>query len=150
MFKGSREMAGTAAAAAATTAGAPSGPGMFSVLGPDVTLTGNISATADLHIDGKVEGNVTCAALVQGSQSLIAGNVHAETARIAGRIEGSVNVRALTIERGARIKGDVDYDTITIENGATIDGTLRHVMPDSARAKQLDQPVRLLEAHEQV
>jgi len=38
----------------------------FSVIGGDVTITGNIDATVDLHIDGKVNGDIKCAALVQG------------------------------------------------------------------------------------
>ncbi len=50
--------------------------GMFSVLGPDVTVTGNVTATADLHIDGRVEGDVNCGTLAQGSDSQIFGQRH--------------------------------------------------------------------------
>lgn len=56
--------------------------GAFSVLGADVVITGNISASADLHVDGRVDGDVTCAALVQGAQGIIAGAIIAESARI--------------------------------------------------------------------
>lgn len=103
--------------------------GMFSVLGPDVTVTGNVVATADLHIDGRIDGDVTCGNVVQGTESRIAGSLKAETARIAGSIEGSVSVRQLTVERSARINGDVEYETISIENGASIDGHLKHLSP---------------------
>lgn len=105
--------------------------GMFSVIGPDVVITGNIAATADLHIDGRVEGDVHCGNLVQGSESHISGAVHAETARIAGSIEGSVAVRQLTVERAARISGDVEYESIAIETGAAVDGRLKHVSGDA-------------------
>lgn len=105
--------------------------GMFSVLGPDVTITGNVSATADLHIDGRVDGDVNCGSLVQGTESRIHGSVKADVARLAGAIEGSVSVRQLTIERAARITGDVEYETIAIENGASIDGRLKHVAADA-------------------
>ena len=104
---------------------------MFSVIGPDVTITGNIAATADLHIDGRVDGDVNCGSLVQGTDSRIKGSVRAETARLAGAIEGGVCVRNLTVERAARITGDVEYETIAIENGASIDGRLKHVAADS-------------------
>lgn len=107
--------------------------GMFSVLGADVIVTGNISATADLHIDGRVDGDVNCGSLVQGTESRIAGNVRAESARLAGAIEGTVSVRQLTVERAARITGDVEYENIAIENGASIDGRLKHVSPDSGK-----------------
>ena len=104
---------------------------MLSVLGADVIVSGNIEASADLHIEGRVEGNVDCATLLQGADSIILGAVNAETARLAGRIEGSVAVRQLTIERAARIIGDVAYDTITIELGAVIDGRLQQISTGS-------------------
>ena len=107
--------------------------GMFSVIGPDVTITGNIAATADLHIDGRIEGDVHCGAVVQGTESHIKGAVKAETARLGGTIEGAVSVRQLTIERGAKIVGDVEYENIAMENGAHIDGRLKHVSAEAAR-----------------
>ena len=89
------------------TASTPSGQansrrGMFSVLGADVTVKGNIIATNDIHIDGRVEGDVTCGALVQSADSQICGSVTAESARLAGRTEGTVRVKKLTIEQRAR------------------------------------------------
>ncbi|MDO7844409.1 bactofilin family protein [Sphingomonas immobilis] len=99
----------------------------FSVLGPDIVITGSISATADLHVDGRIEGDVDCACLVQGPQSSIKGAIKAEKARLAGRIEGSVRARHLTIERAARIDGDVEYEAIAIETGASINGRLKHL-----------------------
>lgn len=101
--------------------------GMFSVIGPDIVITGNIAATADLHIDGRVEGDVHCASLAAGAESRIFGNVTAETARISGAIEGAVRVKQLVVERSARIAGDVEYETISIENGAHIDGRLKRM-----------------------
>lgn len=111
----------------------PGKRGMFSVFGADVIVTGNITATADLHIDGRVDGDVNCGSLVQGTDSRIAGNVRAETARLAGTIEGTVSVRQLTVERAARITGDVEYENIAIENGASIDGRLKHISPESGK-----------------
>jgi len=45
-------------------------------------ITGNVSATVDLHIDGRVEGDIGCAGLVQGPDSVIHGNVTAKSARL--------------------------------------------------------------------
>jgi len=65
--------------------------------------------------------------LIQGAESHIVGGVTAESARIAGAIEGAVHVRQLTVERTARISGDVEYENITIENGGHIDGRMRRI-----------------------
>ena len=96
----------------------------FSIIGSDVVITGNISASVDLHVDGQIEGDLKCASLVQGEGSAIRGSVVAETARIAGVIEGSIEARDLVIERTALVTGDVTYENITIEQGGEVDGRL--------------------------
>jgi len=98
------------------------GGATFSVIGADVTITGDIAASADLHIDGTVEGDIRCAALVQGEGSSIHGAVSAESARLAGKVTGSITARELVILKTARITGDVHYDALTIEQGAEVDG----------------------------
>ncbi|HEX8058000.1 MAG TPA: polymer-forming cytoskeletal protein [Novosphingobium sp.] len=103
----------------------------FSVLGADTAIRGDIAASADLHIDGKVEGDITCAALVQGESSEIVGAVTAETARLAGKVRGTITARELVILKSARIEGDVHYDALTIEQGALVDGRLQ---PRGAKA----------------
>lgn len=108
--------------------------GMFSVIGPDMVITGNVTASADLHVDGRVEGDVNCGSLAQGTDSQIFGSVTAETARLAGSIEGTVRVKTLTVERSAKISGDVEYENITIENGGHIDGRLKHMSTVNAAA----------------
>ncbi|MFN3475530.1 MAG: polymer-forming cytoskeletal protein [Blastomonas sp.] len=102
------------------------GNSTFSVIGADVVITGNISAKVDLHIDGRVEGDIACASLVQGESSAIHGAITAETARLAGTVDGSVNARELVITASARVTGDVSYETITIEQGGHVDGQFRH------------------------
>ena len=94
----------------------------FSILGSDTAIRGDICASADLHIDGRVEGDITCKALVQGEISTIIGAVTAETARLSGAVNGTISARELVILKTARIAGDVHYDALTIEQGAQVDG----------------------------
>ncbi|MBO9669197.1 MAG: polymer-forming cytoskeletal protein [Sphingobium sp.] len=101
----------------------------FSILGSDVTIRGDVEARVDLHIDGRVEGDIICAALVQGAESRIKGHVNAKTARIAGTIEGSITTEELIVEGSARISGDVTYQTIAIAAGGQVDGKLTHKDP---------------------
>jgi len=98
----------------------------FSVLGPDIAINGDLTATADLHIDGRINGDITCAALVQGEASEVTGMVVAESARVAGRIKGSLTAAVLVIQKTARIEGDVSYGSLTIEEGAQVDGKFTH------------------------
>jgi len=103
-----------------------SGSSTFSVIGTDVVITGNVKAEVDLHVDGRVEGDISCASLVQGESSEIHGGIVAKTARIAGTVNGSIDAQELVIEASAQVTGDVAYDTITIEQGGHVDGQFRH------------------------
>ncbi len=94
----------------------------FSVIGPDVSIKGDVSASADLHVDGTVEGYIACASLVQGETSRIIGGIEAKKARLAGHVTGSIKARELVILRTAHIEGDVQYDALTIEQGAQVEG----------------------------
>lgn len=121
MFSKSRNSPKSAASVATGARHTP-----FSILGSDVTVRGDIEARVDLHIDGRVEGDIVCAALVQGAESHIKGHVNAKSARIAGTIEGSITTEELVVEGSARITGEVTYQTIAIAAGGQVDGKLTH------------------------
>lgn len=104
------------------SAASPMSGSTFSILGADLAITGDLTASADLHIDGKVEGDISCAALVQGETSEVRGAIRARSARLAGTVHGSIDAGELVILRSARIHGDVSYDALTIEQGAEVDG----------------------------
>lgn len=122
MFSKSRKSPRSVSAIAAT--GARNTP--FSIIGGDIVITGNINASADLHIDGKIAGDISCATLVQGAESEIRGSITAETARLAGLVDGAVHARDLIVERTARIMGDVAYENIIIEQGGQVVGRFSH------------------------
>jgi len=96
----------------------------FSVLGPDTSIKGDLTASSDLHLDGRIEGDIVCSSLVQGETGEIIGGITSESARLAGKVRGSVVSRELVIHKTAHIHGDVQYDTLTIEQGAIIEGRL--------------------------
>ncbi|MCT2401244.1 bactofilin family protein [Novosphingobium mangrovi (ex Huang et al. 2023)] len=102
----------------------PNAASTFSMLGADTVITGNIEASADLHVDGRIDGDIACNALVQGEDSRITGSIRAETVRVAGSVSGTIAARDVVILKTARIEGDVSYDTLTIEQGARLDGRL--------------------------
>lgn len=118
----------------------------FSVIGGDVTITGNISASADLHVDGRIEGDISCTSLVQGEGSEILGAITAESARLSGRIVGSITARELVVLKTAHVEGDVHYDALTIEQGAAVEGRFApkkaHAAPSAAAPKTPANPAK--------
>ncbi|MDZ4307461.1 polymer-forming cytoskeletal protein [Allopontixanthobacter sp.] len=111
----------------------------FSVIGSDVTITGNVAASTELHVDGNVEGDITCASLVQGEGSVVKGVIQAESARLSGTVTGSISARELVILKSARIDGDVHYDALTIEQGASVEGRFAPRTAKTAPAAKSDQ-----------
>jgi len=102
----------------------------LTILGPDIAIDGDLAATADLHLDGRVDGDIKCAALVQGETSEIVGMVMADNAQVAGTIKGSITADTLVILKRARIEGDVSYGTLSIEQGAQVEGNFSNHAPE--------------------
>jgi len=119
-----------------------SGGSTFSVIGADVAIRGDIEASADLHVDGVIVGDLVCASLVQGEASRIEGAIAADTARLAGTVRGTITARDLVILKTARIEGDVHYEALTIEQGAQVDGKFA---PDAAKPKATAPQAAVLE-----
>jgi cytoskeletal protein CcmA (bactofilin family) len=119
----------------------------FSVFGGDTTIRGDINATADLHIDGRVEGDITCAGLVQGEGSEVHGAITAQNARLSGTVRGTVNAGQLVILKSARIHGDVLYDSLTIEQGALVEGRFAQRGHETPTLATKDGEARLMLAN---
>ncbi len=98
--------------------------GGLSFIGPDVVVSGDVAAKGQIHIDGRVDGNVRCETLVQGGGGTIAGHIVADAAHLAGLVDGTVKARLVTLEATARVTGDVSYETLSIAAGAAIEGRL--------------------------
>lgn len=98
----------------------------LSLVGADVLVSGDLATTAQIHIDGRIDGNVRCDTLVQGEDGIIAGNIIADSVHLSGLVDGMVTARLVTLEPSARVTGDVTYETLSIAAGAAIDGRLTH------------------------
>ena len=97
----------------------------FSFVGPEMDVTGNIAAGGDLHVDGKILGDVRCASLTLGESGEIRGNIVAETARLAGLVDGAVEAGTLSLEHSARVTGDILYETLSVSSGADVEGRFK-------------------------
>ena len=114
-----------------------SGSGTLSFLGAEVTITGNIGGQGNLHIDGRVDGDVSCASLIIGNSGQVNGNITADDAKIAGTVTGTVAAKVLTIEASARITGDLSYDSVSVETGAQVDGRVKRLTRDEPAGLKL-------------
>lgn len=86
-------------------------------------ILGNIVDGDIIHIDGKMEGDVSCKELIIGAGGMIKGNVEAKSLEIYGELDGKIKVENLFIASTAKFIGDSVYKTIAIEPGAILVGS---------------------------
>ncbi|HEY0043732.1 MAG TPA: polymer-forming cytoskeletal protein [Allosphingosinicella sp.] len=101
-----------------------------SVIGPNITITGNIEATgdphmADLQIEGRVTGDIRCATVILTEGSAVSGSIFADRVRVSGRVDGGIDTKDLAVEPTARVSGDVIYDRLRVAAGGIVQGNMK-------------------------
>ena len=113
-----------AAPAARRTNGRPaSAP---SIISADLVVQGNLLSTGDIHIDGRVEGDVRSQGLVIGDKAEVRGEVWAEDLTVRGKLMGSIRARKVVLTSTAHVEGDVLHEAFAVEAGAFFEGSCRH------------------------
>ncbi len=97
------------------------------LIGKGTIIEGNVQAVGDLIIDGTIKGDVTTKTkLVAGPTAIIEGNILAQHAEIAGRVQGTVKALGLlVINSSGTILGDVITKDLNVESGSTFNGRLQ-------------------------
>ena len=97
------------------------------LIGKGTIIEGNVHAAGDLVIDGTVKGDVTTKTkLIAGPSAIIEGNILAQQAEIAGRVQGTVKALGLlVINSSGTILGDVITKDLNVESGSTFNGRLQ-------------------------
>lgn len=97
------------------------------VIGKGTVIEGNVQAEGDLVVEGIVRGDVTTKTkLVVGTLAIIEGNILAQHAEIAGRVQGTVKALGLlVINSSGTILGDVITKDLNVESGSSFLGRLQ-------------------------
>jgi cytoskeletal protein CcmA (bactofilin family) len=126
-----------------------------SVIGADIVVTGNIEASVDLHIEGKVVGDVRCATLILGENSSVNGHIYAARVKVSGTVDGAIATKDLAVEATARVTGEISYERLRVANGGLIEGQVTRKEPvitadERSRPKLVEAREPLLEALEKI
>ena len=104
-----------------------------SIVSDDLTIKGNLVSKGEIQVDGKVDGNINCKALIVGRNGFVSGQILAQTVRIHGSIKGLVKANSVFLASTANMTGDIDHESLAIEPGAFVDGHCK-------RMESLDPP----------
>ena len=107
-----------------------------SIIGADVTITGDLVSSGDIEIDGRVYGNITCRTLTLGRQPVVNSSIDADTVRICGTFNGEVKASKVVLTKDARVTGDIVQRTLEIEPGAVLEGNIRRLGNTKANGKE--------------
>ena len=102
-----------------------SSPVSISTIGEDLTITGNVTSKGELHLNGKVQGDVHCVALVLGENAQLEGNVVTEDVIVRGRLIGSVHALTVILQSTAHVEGNVFHKSLSLEKGTYFEGESR-------------------------
>lgn len=93
-----------------------------SVIGADLKVVGALHSAGDIHVDGRVEGEVHGRTLTVSEGAHIEGRIFAKVARISGYVHGRVEATSVSITGSAKVVGDIFHNTLSIEKGAVLKG----------------------------
>jgi len=96
--------------------------GILSVISPNVRIVGDIVSQGEVHVDGEIDGNITCQVLTIGEGARISGEVTAESVKVHGELSGKINAPIVSITKTAKVTGDVIHESLEIEVGAYFEG----------------------------
>lgn len=87
-------------------------------------VSGDISASDDIRIDGRLKGNLHCdARVIIGSTGFIDGNITCHQAVIEGEVKGEIFVEDLiSLLDSARITGSIRARKLAVGAGCIING----------------------------
>ena len=121
---------------AGMSAGAPAeAPAKLLIVGPDINLSGEITACDRLVVEGSVQVtlNRTRAIEIAETGRFTNGKAEVDEAEIAGVYEGSLTVRKrLLIRATGKVAGTVRYGELEIERGGRLAGTVERLPGEEA------------------
>lgn len=94
------------------------------ILSADVEISGKISFTNDLVVDGKIEGEITSnGSLTVGENARIKAVIKTRSVVIYGKVHGNITVTGgVELKKNAEVVGDIVAGTLAIEAGAVFLG----------------------------
>lgn len=94
------------------------------IISADVQITGTIKSSGPIRIDGKLEGDLVCAAdAVIGRSANIKGSLQVTSVVIEGAVQGNITAKdKIDMKSTAKVHGDIAAKRLAVEDGVTFIG----------------------------
>src|SRR3989304_4227520 len=111
-----------------------------SVIGPDLTINGNLVSKGEVQIDGEVQGDIQGTYVVIGEKGRITGGIGAQEIVVRGHVMGSVRGKRVMLQSSSHVEGDIFHQALAIEQGAYFEGKSRRSEDPTAGIPKPDIP----------
>jgi cytoskeletal protein CcmA (bactofilin family) len=114
-----------------------SGSSDFGWIGQGVEISGQVSFTDRLQVDGKVTGKLISESgvLIVGEAGNIEAQVDVGICVIHGTVNGDMSAKTrIEIHRTGRVHGDIATPALLIEEGGSLNGAVKMTQDESRRA----------------
>jgi cytoskeletal protein CcmA (bactofilin family) len=108
------------------------------MIGPSITIKGEVTGDEDLLIQGKVEGsiNLNDYEVSVGQSGKVSADIRAKTIKIEGEVNGDITGNEnVVISKSGNVRGNIVAPRVTLEDGAVFKGSIDMDPGDSASAK---------------
>ncbi len=94
------------------------------IISADVQITGTIKSSGPIRIDGKLEGDLACAAdAVIGRNAVIKGGLQVNSVIVEGTVQGNIAAKdKIEMKATAKVHGDISAKRLAVEDGVTFIG----------------------------
>lgn len=99
----------------------------LSIVAPDMTVTGDLSAEGVIRIEGRVTGNVTASSQILLSEGgVVEGDLRTREAVLGGEVRGTVTgEERIEVQASAVVHGDLVTPRLLIQEGGQVNGAIR-------------------------
>jgi cytoskeletal protein CcmA (bactofilin family) len=105
------------------------------VIGPTLSLHGNLQSTDDVRVWGQITGDICCAHLTVAPGGTVVGNIVADEIVVHGTVKGIIRANFVTLQAGAHVESEIINKMLVIEKGAHFEGVSR----------RREEPTRMIE-----
>lgn len=99
-----------------------------SLVGSDLKVIGTIIAETNLHIDGRVEGEIQSVNLTIGQGAVVEAQIIAEDIVVSGKVIGAIRADKIRFTGTAEVEGELVHRVFAIDSGAQFQGTVHHTL----------------------
>jgi cytoskeletal protein CcmA (bactofilin family) len=106
-----------------------------SIISAHTEMTGSITTTDELHVHGKIKGDVRAAAITVCAGGAVHGDLIAETILIDGAVEGRMEAQHVLLRAGAVVTGEIVHGSLGVDTAAVFEGTIKRAATSATAAE---------------